>query len=205
MRKFLIKLLIVIALALTMSILWAFEGRQLSLFVDRLGTVAITSTPISSLTYEGNGTGGVIVINDLRLDLTPADSQSASPNIGTTKDEQLALSLGGRVFAFGPLPAASGNASENLSTKPSAGEIASLEIRHSVLSWITPFNLNFMTGQSPSRIRHMYYRLIWKKQSGPKLEMLWRYEQHFLPPIGWGSGFMTRENSTGLTRVDIGL
>jgi hypothetical protein len=204
MRKLLIRIVIVIAVGLTMSILWMFEGRQLSLFVDRFGTVEMSSTPITSLTYEGNGTGGAILVNDLHLNLTPADSQIASPHVGTTKDEQLALSLGGKVFACGPLPATSGDAGENLSTKPPAGDVASLEIRHSVVGWITPFNLNFMTGQSPSRIRHVYYRLIWKKQSGAKLEMLWRYEQHYLPPNGWGSGFMTREDSTGLIRIDIG-
>jgi hypothetical protein len=33
--------------------------------------------------------------------------------------------------------------------------------------------------------------------------MLWRYEQYFYPTSGWSSGFMTRENSTGLVRVDV--
>lgn len=165
----------------------------------------MSSTPITSLTYEGNGTGGVMVVNDLRLDLMPADSKSAAPHIGTTKDEQLGLSFGGKVFPFGPVPAASGNAGENLSAKPPADDRASLEIRHSIISWITPFETNFMTGNSPSRKRHMYYRLIWKKQNGAKLEMLWRYEQFFYPGSGWGSGFMTRENSTDLIRIDIGL
>jgi hypothetical protein len=165
----------------------------------------MTATPVSSLTYEGNGTGGVVVVNDLRLDLAQADSQSAPPHVGTTKDEQVAVSFGGKVFPLGPLAAPPGNATENLSTKPPASDIASLEIRHSAISWITPFETNFMTGTLPSRRRNMYYRLIWKKQNGAKLEMLWHYEQFFYPGSGWGSGFMTRENSTGLIRVDIGL
>lgn len=205
MRKFLITIAIVIVVALALSILCLFGGRELSLFVDRFGTIEISSTPIISLTYEGDGTGGVMVVNDLRLDLMPADSKSASPHIGTTKDEQLGLSFGGKVFPFGPVPATSGNTGENLSAEPPADDRASLEIRHSIISWITPFNLNFMTGQSPSRTRHLYYRVIWRKQSGAKLEMVWRYEQPFYPPSGWGSGFMTREGSTGLIRVDIGL
>ena len=62
-----------------------------------------------------------------------------------------------------------------------------------------------MTGQSPSWKRHIHYRLLWKKPSGAKLEMLWRYEQYFYPELGWGSGFMTREGSTGLISVDISL
>jgi hypothetical protein len=73
----------------------------------------------------------------------------------------------------------------------------------SALSWPTPLDLNFMTGHSPSWKRHHYYQLTWKKPSGANLEMLWRYEQYFYPGSGWGSGFMTREGSTGLIRVDI--
>jgi len=70
-------------------------------------------------------------------------------------------------------------------------------------SWPTPFDLNFMTGHSPSWKRHLYYRLTWKKQNNTKLDMLWRYEPYFYSADGWVSGFMMREGSTGLIRVDI--
>lgn len=205
MRKILIKLLIVIAVALTISILWMFSGRQLSLFVDRFGMVEMSSTPISSLTYEGNGTGGAILVNDLHLNLTPANPQDMPPNIGTAKDGQLALSFGGRVFAFSPLRAIPESAEEILATTPQGGDDASISIRRSALSWIEPLNFNFMTGQSPSWKRHVYYQLLWKRASGPKLEMLWRYEQYSYPATGWGSAFMTHEGSTGLIRIDLGL
>jgi hypothetical protein len=33
--------------------------------------------------------------------------------------------------------------------------------------------------------------------------MQWRYEQYFYPRNGWGSGFMTRQGSTGLIRAEI--
>jgi hypothetical protein len=46
-------------------------------------------------------------------------------------------------------------------------------------------------------------RLTWKKQNSAKLDMLWRYEQYFYSTDGWASGFMMREGSTGLIRVDI--
>jgi hypothetical protein len=49
----------------------------------------------------------------------------------------------------------------------------------------------------------LYYRILWKKPSGAKLEMLWRYEQYFYSDKGWASGFMTREGSTGLVKVDM--
>ena len=92
---------------------------------------------------------------------------------------------------------------EKLATVPPTADNALIEIRRSVLSWPTPFELNFMTGQSPSWKRRLYYRLLWKKSSGAKLEMTWRYEQYFYPGNGWASGLMTRQGPTGLIQVHI--
>ena len=182
---------------------WIFGGRQLSLFMDRFRTIETTSARINSIAYEGSGTGGVLRINGLALSLDAANG--LTPNIGTTKDDQLALAAGGKVFAFGPLSSTADNTGDHLAAALQADDDASLTIRRSVLSWPTLFDFNFMTGQSPSWKRHIHYRLLWKKPSGAKLEMLWRYEQYFYPELGWGSGFMTREGSTGLIGVDISL
>jgi hypothetical protein len=199
MRKFLITLAIFIVLVIAMSILWIFGGRQLSLYVDRFRTIETGSIPIKSLTYEGNGTGGTLVVNDLRLDLSPADSRDSPPHVGTTKDDQLALSYGGKVFAFGPMV----SGTDTLATASQPGDNASITIRHSCLSWPIFFDLNFVSGRAPSWKRHLYNQLAWKKPNGAKLEMLWRYEQYFYPGDGWATGMMTREGVTGLIRVDI--
>jgi hypothetical protein len=195
MRKILITLAILIAFVVAILAAWIFGGRQISLFLDRFGTIEMTSARINSLAYEGSGTGGLLHVNDLGLSLN--DQNGPTPSIGTTKNDQLGLANGGKVFAFGPAR----SEAENLAVVPSAGDDASIEIRRSILSWPTPFDLNFMTGHSPSWKRHLYYRLLWKKPSGAKLEMLWRYEQYFYPGNGWASGFMTREGSTGLIQV----
>jgi hypothetical protein len=198
-RKILIKLAIVIACVAAFALSWIFGGRQISLFLDRFRTIEITSMPIRSIVYEGSGTGGVLRINDLALSLN--DKNGPTPNIGSTKDNQLAIASGGKVFPFGPLR----SEAENLAAVPSGGDDASVSLRRTVLSWPTPFDFNFMTGHSPSWKRHIYYQVIWKKPSGAKLEMLWRYEQYFYSSEGWTSGFMTRADSTGLIRVDIHL
>jgi hypothetical protein len=199
MRKMLIKIVIVVALAVTMSILWIFGGRQLSLFVDRFKTIEAASTPIKSLAYEGSGTAGTLHIDELGLSLDWADSHTEPVHVGTNKDGQLALSFGGKVFAFGPPQ----SEPENLATAPPAGDEASIATQHSMLSWPTLFDFNFMTGRSPSWKRHQYHQLTWRKQNGRKLEVLWRYEQYFYPGDGWASGLMTREGFTGLIRVEI--
>ena len=197
MRKILITLAILIAFVIAILATWIFGGRQISLFLDRFGTIEMTSARINSLAYEGSGTGGILRVNNLGLSLN--DANGPAPNIGTTKNDQLGLADRGRVFAFGPAR----SEAENLVTAPPAGDDAFIEIRRSILSWPTPFDLNFMTGQSPSWKRHLYYRLVWKKPAGAKLEMLWRYEQYFYPVNGWASGFMTHEGSTGLIQLDI--
>ena len=195
MRKILITLAIFVAFVIALLAIWIFGGRQISLFLDRFGTIETVSARIHSLAYEGNGSGGIFRVNDLGLSLN--DRNGPAPSIGTTKDNQLGLATSGKVFAFGPAQA------ENLAVVPPAGDDAFIEIRRSILSWPTPFDFNFMTGHSPSWKRHLYYRLLWKKPSGAKLEMSWRYEQYFYPANGWASGFMTRAGSTGLIHVAI--
>ncbi len=197
MRRILITLAILVVCIAALSATWIFRGRQISLFLDRFGTIETNSARIHSIVYEGNGTGGILHINDLALGLN--DKNGPTPNIGTTKDNQLGLAEGGKVFPFGPPR----SEAENLAAVPPAGDDAFIKIRRSALSWPTPFDLNFMTGHSPSWKRHIYYQVTWTKPSGAKLEMLWRYEQYFYSGEGWTSGFMTHEGSTGLIRIDI--
>jgi hypothetical protein len=197
MRKILITLAVLSAVVIIFLATWIFYGHQISLLLDRFGTIEMTSVPINSIAYQGNGTGGIFHVNDLGLGLN--DRNGPAPSIGTTKNDQLALADRGKVFAFGPVR----TEAENLATVPPAGDDTSIEIRRSILNWPTPFETNFMTGHSPSWKRHLYYRVRWKKSSGGNLEMLWRYEQYFYPSNGWGSGFMTRQGFTGLIQVEI--
>ncbi len=202
MRRILILLAIVVVGGAALAALWIFRGREISSFVDRYWAVEIGSAPIQSIRYEGSGTGGILIVNGVSLslnDLRPGVSLS----VGSTKDNQLALASSGKVFPFGPLASASDETGDHLATAPPSGDQAFLATRHSVISWPTPFDHNFMTGQSPSWKRHIYQEIRWKKSAGSNLKMLWRYEQFFYPGNGWTSGLMTREGSTGLIRVDI--
>src|SRR5213592_5011057 len=114
MRKILITLGILIAFIIAILATWMFGGRQISLFLDRFGTIETASNRVRSLVYEGSGTGGILHINDLALSLN--DRNGPTPSIGTTKNGQLGLADGGKVFAFGPPP----SEAENLSTVPPA-------------------------------------------------------------------------------------
>lgn len=185
-----------------MAALWIFRGREISSFVDRYWAVETQSERIHSIAYEGSGTGGVLICDGVSFSLNDL-GPGLSLSVGSTKDNQLALASGGKVFPFGPLKSASEDTAEHLATAPPPGDQAFVVTRRSVLSWPTPFDFNLMTGQSPSWKRHIYYKIWWKKSSGANLEMLWRYEQFFYPRNGWVSGTMTRESSTGLVLVKI--
>jgi hypothetical protein len=202
MRRLLILLVIVAAGAVTLTAVWIFQGRQISSFTGRYWTVETQSASIQSIAYEGSGTGGIFICNGVSLSLNNL-GPGVSLSVGSTKDNQLALATSGKVFPFGPLASSSENTGERLAAVPQSGDHALLVDRHSVLSWPTPFDMNLMTGQSPSWKRHMYQEIRWTKSSGAKLQMVWRYEQFFYPGNGWTSGFMTREGSTGLIRIDI--
>ena len=202
MRRILIPFVIVVLCVALLAVLWILRGREISSLIDRYWTVESQFAPIHSIAYEGNGTGGILIMNDISLSLNDV-SPGLSLSVGSTKDNQLALASSEKVFSFGPLTPATETAGERLATVPPPGDGAFIAIRHSVLIWPTLFDFNFMTGRSPSWKRHIYYEIRWKKSSGPDLRMLWRYEQFFYPGNGWASGFMTREGSTGLVRIDI--
>jgi hypothetical protein len=202
MRRVLVVIVSLVVCAVSLAALWIFGGRKIASFIDTYWTIETECTPIHSVSYEGSGTGGMLIANDVSLSLNDV-RPGVSISVGSTKDNQLALASSGKVFRFGPLTSTSEDTAERLATVAPPGDQAFLTTRHSVLSWPTPFDINLMTGQSPSWKRHIYQQIRWKKSSGANLRMIWRYEQFFYPRNGWTSGFMTREGSTGLIRVEV--
>ena len=193
MRKLLIALFLVIILAAV----WLWRGRDLSILIDRFYAVATSSRSIKTIAYEGSGTAGLLHVDDVALSLNEIVLGGSQPSIGTTKDSQLALSFNGRVFPLGP---ASG---DNLTAIVPADDMAFVAIEHSAIPWPNFFEMNFMTGNSPKWKRNIYQKLSWKKPTGAKLEMLWRYEQFYYQQDRWTDALMTRPGATGLIRVEI--
>src|SRR2546430_16121258 len=69
-------------------------------------TTLFRSHAVKTIAYEGNGSGGTLRVDDIAFSLNEVELGGAQPSIGTTKDDQLALSFGGKVFPFGPVTAA---------------------------------------------------------------------------------------------------
>ncbi len=194
MRRILIALVLVIVLAS----FWLWRGRDLSMLVDRFRLIEASSRPIKNISYEGNGTGGVLHVDDVALSLNEVQLGGTQPSVGTTADNRLALSFNGKVFPFGNV-----SAPDTLVAAVPAEDAAFVAIQHSAVPWPTFFETNFMTGNSPKWKRHIYRKLTWKKPNGARLEMIWRYEQYFYQQDRWTEALMTRERVTGLIRVEI--
>src|ERR1051326_7329499 len=199
MRKIVFTAAILVLILIAAAAAWVWRGRDLALLSERFGTIEIRSEPIKSLSYEGNGSGGVLHIDNFGLDLTPAKSSEPVPEVGTSKDGQVALSYRGKVFAFGK----PNTSDEKLATTPASGDEAKMATQRSIVTWPNPFEVNFMTGQSPSWKRFLYRRLTWTRADGAKLEMMWRCEQFLYPHNDWSEACMTDPGFTGLIRVEI--
>ena len=131
--------------------------------------------------------------NNLRSDLTLCSDSS----------NRVVLSSGGRSFVLGPRTnPIDPSGRPEIDLVPDAGDEASFTGDRSLVGWPTPFEFNFMI-RSPWWKRYVYYRLIWSKRSGAKLEMRWRYEQDFYIAGAWTEPLMMWNGQTGLLRVTI--
>jgi hypothetical protein len=193
MRRVLLRTAIAIVSIGALLIAWVAGARSLSLLLDRLHTVAIDSRSIVRLVVA-DASGGMLQVNDLPMSTARPDYSPYPMEMKIDPDRQFVVQTADHEIALGRVD-------DSLGVKPPPGDKARFQIERSMLSWPTPLAINFMTGHSPSWKRHLYYRLVWEKPEGGRLEMVWRYEQYFYED--WASGFMTRAGTTGLIRVDI--
>ena len=195
MRRLLIKTVLGFTCLGALLIAWIAGARPLSLLLDRLHTMQIDSQPVVQLDVE-DASGGMLRINDLPMSTAMPDYSPYPMEMKVDPARQFVVQSANHAIVLGRVDESLGNV-----LKPEPGDKARLQIERGLLSWPTPFEINFMSGHSPSWKRHLYYRLVWEKPDGGRLEMVWRYEQYFYD--SWASGFMTREGTTGLIRVDI--
>ncbi len=199
-----------------LAMLWLFTARWCSLLLDHLYTPPLATLPASPLGWNGvylqfgpslpgmlgpkGWQGAELVAGPHILDLGgPGPGYAPAAILEIDTEDRLVLAADGRRFVLGPRAGTIPGADEPVPAfTAEAGDKTSLTLERSLLSWPTPFEFNFMTGQSPSWRRHLYYRLSWEKASGARLEMLWRFEQGFDAVNGWRAA-----GQGGLMRVEI--
>jgi hypothetical protein len=169
------------------GVLWVLAGRWVTLIADSVWTKRVEVRKLASLSLSSSS----LRIGDLVL-------ETDGELFRKTADGKLQLVWQGRGFVLGPMQP---SGPDEYDVTPEQGDEASLQINDSLLSWPTPFELNFMTGVSPSWKAYRHYRLSWKKRGGETLGATWRYERWFYPANGWTGGNMTSAGATGLRDV----
>jgi len=184
---------------------WRFTAERWSLLVDRVYTapmLVIRSTPFgwngTYLQFE-DAIPGLVGLKGFNPSerlagshllglsgLGPEYKQVATLKVNA--NGQLELFAGGRRFFLGaragtvpgddgPIPA--------FAAEP--GDKTSLVLESSLLGWPAPFTLagTYLSGAPTTWMRHLYYRLSWRKASGAQLAMVWRCEQGWERINGW--------------------
>ena len=149
------------------------------MFLDRFRTAEIESHPILALGFDiRDSDTGSIQIDDRPMSLMPANDQLLPLHVEISESGDFAVTAGPSSITLGH--AKQSSVDPNIfSVKPAAADRTVFRIGRSMMSWPTPLAFNFMTGHSPSWKRHNYYELVWQKQNGSRLKMVWRYEQYF--------------------------
>lgn len=184
---------------IVLGVVWVGTGRTLTMLVDRVATSGVATTRVDSVEYDGGG----FRIGGLSLDFGTLDNQRFDLALSSDPSNHVVLSSGGHGFILGPRTnPVDPSGRPDIAFIPDAHDEASLTTTRSLLSWPTPFDINFMM-RTPWWKRYVYYRLVWKKPSGAELTMSWRYEQDYYAGSGWTSPAMMWNFQTGLLRTNI--
>ena len=145
------------------------------------------------------------MIGKVQMTFGSTDNLRTDIDLRSDSSNRVVLSSGGQSFILGPRTNPvdpSGRPEIDFVSEP--GDQLSFTSDRSLIGWPTPFEVNFMS-RSPWCKRYVYYRLLWKKRSGAKLEMRWRYEQQYYAAEGWTEPAMMWNGQTGLLRIEFAL
>lgn len=200
MSKTLRRTLLLLPLGIiVLGVIWIGTGRYLTMLVDRVVTFGVATTRVASVEYDGAG----FRIGERSLDFGALNNQRFDLALCSDPSNHVVLSTGGHGFILGPRTnPVDPSGRPDIAFIPDAHDEASLTTTRSLLSWPTPFDINFMM-RTPWWKHYVYYRLVWKKPSGAELTMSWRYEQDYYAGSGWSDPAMMWNFQTGLLLADI--
>jgi hypothetical protein len=183
-----------------LMVVWIAAGRQITIFLDRVIHLPGVSLPVTPLRYDGGG----LVIGEIPAVFAGLDNQRVDLSLTTDPSKGVILSTRQESFTMGPranLIDPSGRPDINFTAEP--GDELSFTTRRSLLVWKARYEFQIFGGRAPRWKRYVYYRFLWKKRSGASLEMLWRYEQQYVPGRGWSAPAMMWNSQTGLVWMKI--
>lgn len=188
---------------IVLFVLWYFTSRWCALLVDQVYTPRLAVLQSNPIGWNGtwlqfgpgipNHVGPVgwsgpdLLKGGHIVDFTgPGPDYKQIAALAVDTSGRLVLRKDGNSFVFG---SRAGNLGEGDDAIPAfaadPGDTTSATLDRSVLSWPAPLGFNFMTGYRPSWQRYLYYRLSWKKSSGARLTIVWRFKQNYDAANGW--------------------
>ena len=181
-------------------IAWLYAGRVLTLAVDRVIPFPVRSLAVSPLSYHGSE----FVVGGKGLTITMLNHENADLKVATDMQNHAVLSMGRNAFVLGPLTnPVNPKGPLIVDFVADAGDQVRLTAHESLLAWPNPFEINWLGGSVARWKKYVYYRLVWTKPSGARLEMRWRYERDYYKRTGWTAPLMMYNWRTGLIAMEI--
>lgn len=185
--------------ALVLLVAWFAAGRRLTSLVDSIVTTRTIHLPVTPIKYDGGG----FKIGQEGMTFGATDNLRSNLELCPDASNRVVLGIGGKTFTLGPRTnRADPSGRPEIDFIPDPGDVLSFTSTRSTLGWPTPFEFNFMI-RSPWWKRYVYYKLVWQKRDGTRLEMRWRYQQEYYSRDGWTAPLMMWNWHTGLIAVDI--
>ena len=183
---------------LALAVLWLFAGQQLVTLVDRVATSPPKPLPVGHYIYSVTG----LTIGETNMELCDSHEIPVDIRYDISASGRITLHTQGKAFPLGTRigPPRADGLSEFPFTADD-GDVVSFTRARSLLPWPTPFEVNWMSGHSPSWRRNLYYRLKWQKKSGESLSLVWRFEEGLFRNEGWKPS--SRLGNWGLTDIAI--
>jgi hypothetical protein len=180
------------------AVAWLVAGRHLTLLLDHVIKVGPRSLATAPLQYDGGG----FRIGDELMTFGGIDNLRYPLQISRDANNRLVVSSNGRAIALGPCSNPADPAGRpDIAFTAEPGDRVSFTSSTSVLGWPTPFDVHILSPRSPWWKRYVYYRLVWEKFKGGRLEMIWRHEQQYFRGTGWTTPAMMWNSQTGLLSV----
>src|SRR6202051_3473743 len=177
---------------------WLFAGRQLVLLLDRIATGPAEGLHVGAYVYWPPG----LKIGDTTMYLSGLDGNPVDIRYDLDAAGRLTLRALGKAFPLGTRicpPPTTGR--PDIPFAADDGDEVVFSRDRSLIAWPTPFEMNWMTGHSPSWRRNLYYRLHWSKRCGESFDLVWRFEEGLYREPGWSEA--SRLGTTGLIDYSI--
>ena len=193
------RILIIAGVIVGGTLIWWFAaGSSLVGLVDRITTTPVDSmAPVRFAFDEGN---------DATFEtpkFTVGDRQRAATawRVAERSDGRLSLETKDGSFVFGLLTRreSRGGDKHRYDFVADSGDVVSLTRSESRLSWPRPLVINWLGGPAARWVRHVYFRLVWRKPSGDVLDVVWRDQKRFQEGSGWADQYLPTEPVTRLS------